>query len=191
MAANRSRFIDHLSAEIAKLPRDPYLRVAVDGRDGSGKTTFADQLATALLGRGQAVIRATIDDFHHPSAIRYSRGKDNGSYRRGVFDLFADSPHLQPLEKAVTGSILLIDGIFLHRPELIRWWNYSIWLEVKPEVSFSRMKIRDGIASADPMARTNIRYHQGQQIYIDEVRPQQQATRVVDNDDFAFPKILA
>jgi putative protein kinase ArgK-like GTPase of G3E family len=39
------------------------LRVGIDGRSAAGKTTFADELAAALRGRGREVLRASLDDF--------------------------------------------------------------------------------------------------------------------------------
>ena len=47
--------------------------VAVDGVDGAGKTTFCDELASVLRAQGRAVVRASVDDFHHPRAIRWRR----------------------------------------------------------------------------------------------------------------------
>jgi ABC-type glutathione transport system ATPase component len=49
--------------------------VGVDGVDGAGKTTFCDGLAQVLRSRGREVVRASVDDFHHPRAIRWQRGR--------------------------------------------------------------------------------------------------------------------
>lgn len=58
--------------------RTPHpVRVAVDGRPASGKTTLADELADLLKGQARPVIRATIDEFMHPKALRYRRGVDS------------------------------------------------------------------------------------------------------------------
>lgn len=51
------------------------LRVAVDGIDGAGKSTLADELTRWLQGSGVTVIRSTIDSFHNPRAVRWQRGK--------------------------------------------------------------------------------------------------------------------
>src|SRR5690242_19362971 len=52
-------------------------RVGVDGVDGVGKTVFADDLATGLRDRGVPVVRAGVDDWHRPRAVRYRRGRDS------------------------------------------------------------------------------------------------------------------
>lgn len=44
--------------------------VAVDGVDGSGKTTFAEGLATAYTDRGRAVHVVHMDDFLNPRSVR-------------------------------------------------------------------------------------------------------------------------
>jgi len=56
--------------EIAELPCDPYVRVAIDGVDGAGKTIFANELGEVLANRGRNVVRAGIDNFHTAKAIR-------------------------------------------------------------------------------------------------------------------------
>ena len=40
--------------------------------------------------------------------------------------------------------VLLLDGIFLHRPELREFWACSIFLDVPFDTTFARMASRDG-----------------------------------------------
>lgn len=40
----RLRLLDNLADIVAALPCNPVLRIAIDGVDGAGKTTFADEL---------------------------------------------------------------------------------------------------------------------------------------------------
>ena len=51
------------------------VRVAIDGRTASGKTTLADELAAELQGRGRIVIRTSVDGVHRPRAERYRHGR--------------------------------------------------------------------------------------------------------------------
>src|SRR4029453_49932 len=57
---------------------------------------------------------------------------------------------------ASPGDILVFDGIFLHRPELRAYWDYSVFLEVAFAVSIPRGAQRDD-SSPDPEAASNQR----------------------------------
>ena len=55
---------------VQALIRTHPVRVAVDGRTASGKTTFADDLANVLRSVGRDVIRTSVDGFHRPKEAR-------------------------------------------------------------------------------------------------------------------------
>jgi uridine kinase len=188
-------------------------RVAVDGVDGAGKTHFADELAAELTARGAAVVRASVDGFHHPREVRHRRGRGSpegffrdafdyprlvallleplgpggsGRFVRAVHDVHAESPLPVVTETAQPGAILVLDGIFTHRDELAGFWDYSVWLEVPFAVSVPRGAAR-GYGDPDPAAAANRRYIEGQRIYLAECDPRSRATTVVDNTDLARP----
>jgi uridine kinase len=193
--------------------------IAVDGLDGAGKTVFADGLAEVFAEAGDAVFRAGIDGFHRPRAERYERGRrspegfyrdsyDYATFRRVLLDPFRDGAQTagttgfqlsafdeardSPVESqwvtAPRDAVLVVDGIFLHRPELRDLWDWSIWLDVPFAMTYARMALRDG-CDPDPDAPANARYRQGQQLYLDEARPREAASIVVDNSDLAHPRI--
>jgi uridine kinase len=194
--------------------------VAVDGLDGAGKTVFADGLAEVFAETGDAVFRAGIDGFHRPRIERYARGRrspegfyldsyDYPTFRRVLIDPFRDGAQTA----AATGfqlaafdvvrdaavesqwvtapldAVLVVDGIFLHRPQLRDLWDWSVWLDVPFEIAFARMALRDG-SDPDPDAPANARYRQGQELYLDEARPREAASVIVDNTDLARPRIV-
>jgi uridine kinase len=188
-------------------------RVAIDGVDGAGKTHFADELAAVLTTRGVPVVRASADGFHHPPAIRHARGRGSpegyfhdsydyarltgllldplgpdgsGRFVRAVYDVHAESPVDAGTETAEPGAILVLDGIFTHRDELVRYWDYSVWLEVPFDVSIPRGAAR-GYGDPDPAAPSNRRYIEGQRLYLATCAPRSRATAVVDNTDLARP----
>lgn len=191
-------------------------RVAIDGVDGAGKTHFADELAGVLGASGRSVIRASVDGFHNPRSIRYRLGRDSpegffedsydyaqlkavlldplspggsGHYRAAVFDHRSDSPVSAPNRVASPGDILVLDGIFLHRPELRAYWDYSIFLEVAFAVSIPRGAQR-GEGSPDPEAASNQRYVRGQELYLRSCEPARFATVTINNDDLLAPYIV-
>lgn len=194
--------------------------VAVDGLDGAGKTVFADGLAEVFAETGDAVFRAGIDGFHRPRIERYARGRrspegfyldsyDYPTFRRvlidpfrdgaqtaaatgfqlAAFDVVRDAPVESQWVTAPLDAVLVVDGIFLNRPQLRDLWDWSIWLDVPFEMAFARMALRDG-SDPDPDAPANARYRQGQELYLDEARPREAASVIVDNTDFARPRIV-
>jgi uridine kinase len=92
--------------------------------------------------------------------------------------------------QAVPSSILLFDGIFLHRPELLRYCDTSIFLRVDFAVSVARSAARDGYPT-DPKALANRRYVEGQRTYLRTCEPEAKATIVIDNNDLSAPVLIA
>ncbi|MDC7123583.1 uridine kinase [Cellulomonas fimi] len=213
----RVRLLDELAVRVpdpTMLGR-PVL-VGVDGVDGAGKTVLADELAGALSARGRTVVRASVDGFHRAAVDRYARGRRSpegfyrdsydhdaldrellapfapgGSrrYRTAVRDVVSDRSLDAPLRTAPDDAVLVVDGIFLHRPELAAWWDFSVFLRVPFDVTFARMAVRDG-CPADPDDPVNARYRDGQLLYLAEVAPVDRATVVVDNVDPARPVLV-
>ncbi len=71
----RHTLLREVAAAILTLSTPHVIRVGIDGVDGAGKTTFADDLAPLLAASGRPPIRASVDGFHYPRATRYRRGQ--------------------------------------------------------------------------------------------------------------------
>ncbi len=95
-----------------------------------------------------------------------------------------------PFEAAAPDAILLFDGVFLHRPELISYWDLGLFLDAPIEVTIPRMAARDG-GSPDVNAPVNRRYVEGQRLYLKACEPQRVATIVIDNENLASPAIVS
>ena len=72
----RAECLISLAVRIAALRFDHPTRVAIDGVDGSGKTTLADEIVAPISTMGRQVIRASADNFLKPRADRYRRGEN-------------------------------------------------------------------------------------------------------------------
>lgn len=215
--ATRQSLLSDLAARIAALDPGHALRLGVDGVDAAGKSHFADELAELLSGRGRPVVRASIDGFHRPRAQRYRLGRHSpegyfrdsfdlpglleclltplgprGSHRirRAAFDYRIDSPVEAPEETAAHNAILVFDGIFLHRPELLPHWDATVYLDVPFEVTVLRAAQRDGWPPAVD-APENRRYVEGQRIYLRQCNPAAVASAVIDNADLDQPAVKA
>jgi uridine kinase len=128
--------------------------VGIDGRSGSGKSTFADELAGHLVQRGRTVIRSSTDSFHRPRKERLARGATSADgyyldshdldritnelltpFRESADQVLVaafDEPTDTACENAVdvaTDAVLVFDGLFLHRPEFGPAWDVSVYLD--------------------------------------------------------------
>ena len=218
MSEAHASLLNRLAAAIVAVHPLRMIRVAIDGVDGAGKTTLADALAPLVAAQGRPVIRASIDDFHHPRALRYARGRyspdgfyldsydydsfrtllldplspeGSGRYAARRFDLDHDRPFDLVIQQAQPAAALIVDGIFLHRPELRSYWNISIFLKVDFEVSLPRGAQRGPTFDAtDAASPSNQRYVGGQKLYLGECAPEQRADIVIGYNDLREPSIL-
>jgi uridine kinase len=146
-------------------------RIAVDGIDCAGKSTFADKLGALLRAA-----RVSVDDFLRPIEERHARGTESPEgYYHDSFDNDA-------FRSAVLAAPrpLVADGVFLQRPELDDLWDLRIWLDISFEDALERAVVRDAELFDDVRARYERRYYPGQRLYIDEVDPRTRADIVVD-----------
>ncbi len=211
--------LDNLADRISGIHRTHPVRVAIDGPTAAGKTTLADELVGPLEARGRAVLRASIDGFHHPRSHRYRNGADYRAYyhdsfdylaiRRyileplgprggrcyvpAVFDFRTDSPVTHRPCEAPADAVLLFDGVMLFREELRDYWDYRLFVQIDTHTAAERTARRDaerqGGASKARDAYLG-RYMPGQQHYVREAQPHRQADAVVVNDHPDQPALL-
>jgi uridine kinase len=220
MPSDRVRTVDALGDLVLAQRGSHPLRVAIDGPDAAGKTTLADELATIGQARGRSVIRASIDGFHRPRDERHRRGLESpkgyyldsfdydslrsnlllllgpdgsGRYRTAVFDLRSDTRLKGPRRLGPADSVLLVDGVFLLRPELNDLWDLRVFVHVPPDEVLRRAMGRDRalFGSADALRRRyERRYIPGQRLYLAAVRPLKLADAVFENTNPASPRLL-
>jgi uridine kinase len=93
-----------------------------------------------------------------------------------AFDSATDSTVPLIWQSAPPDALLIVDGVFLHRPELKDLWDHSVWLEVSREVAEARMRLRDGPTDVPE------RYAAAQRLYLQEANPAAAASVVIDNN---------
>ncbi|MGW3347379.1 cytidylate kinase family protein [Nonomuraea rubra] len=213
----RGELISRLAEAIKSVTTTHPLRVAIDGPPAAGKTTLADELAVVLRAQGRDVIRATIDDFLVPRAQRYRRGRYSAegcyfdahdhaalcrvlldplgpggdrSFRHTAYDRATDTPSCPPPTTAPADAVLLFDGVFLLRPELVDRWDLRIFVSVPFEQTVARAQDR-GTALAESPADIERswrdRYIPSQQLYFATARPTDHADIIVYNDQLQRP----
>lgn len=207
-------FMRLLAADMLKTIGSGRQLVAIDGVDGSGKTFFAARLAAAVQDRPVIVIH--VDDFLNPSPLRHAQGRNspdgfwmdsynyaalneqvliplgpdgNGRYCPVAYDPLTDKVVHGEVAHAPADAVIIVEGMFLHRDELISRWDASVFLHVPFTVTAARMAERNG-SNPDPEHATMRRYVGGQRRYFEAAQPWKRATFVVDNSDFTAPKIM-
>lgn len=209
--------VQDVAALVDALHPERRVAVAVDGPDAAGKSTFARALVQLLA---RPVLLVALDDWHHPRAVRTQRGPDSpeGCYHdttdRGAletallepfragartvqtaaFDHARDVPAPLLQEVPGPGAALVVEGVFVLRPELRRWWDLAVHLHVPEPVTLERARLRDGhlYATQDELvARYRRRYLPAQELYRQDAGPLEHADVVVDSSDPAAPVVLA
>jgi uridine kinase len=200
---------------VAAVDRPHPVRVAIDGRTASGKTTIADELAHELNRTGRTITRTSIDGFHRPKRDRYARGRHSPegyyfdardldairrllldplgpggtlTYSTASFDLEADLPIIAPTHRAGQRDILIVDGTFLQRPELQGAWEVAVFVDVDAATAAGRGVSRDAKQLGGREAAEVLyrdRYAPAFEIYEKLCAPLQSADIVFDNTDFA------
>jgi uridine kinase len=216
---DRETLLTALTNRLLALPSPPPARVAIDGADAAGKTTLAGELAERLRSAGRPVLRASIDQFHNPRAVRYQRGPDspagyfedsfnlpalcemlldplgpdgNRVVQTALFDYLADAPAPSEPITAAPDTLLIFDGLFLMRPELSACWDFKIFVQVDFNTILQRAEVRDLPQFGTPAAvraRYLNRYLPAQQGYLSRCRPDQNADVVVINDNPLYPDL--
>jgi uridine kinase len=194
-------------AERVARSRAHRLLVAVDGVDGSGKTTLAGHLAGDLQSLGRRCLVIHADDFMHTRAVRHRRGRSSpegyfhdsydyasltryvleplgrdgdGWFRAGTVDRARDKVTPRAPRFADPETVTIVEGLFLHRDELVDRWDFSVFLAVDPRIALARKARRDGVVlqPGEPLTQ---RYVEGQRLYLDGCRPHERATWVLDD----------
>ncbi len=188
--------------------------VGIDGPDGAGKTTLAGRLNEALQVK---TLQACVDGFNRPRAQRYRRGElspdgyylDSFDYpalrndcllpflggqsalRTSAFDHRGDI-RANIAVAVPTRAVLVVDAVFLLRPELRELWTLSVYLRVSAQETLRRAQRRDLelFGSAGEVQRRYLqRYLPGQALYRQTSDPEALAHILVDNEHADTPRI--
>ncbi len=221
----RARVISQLADSIGAVERSHPVRVAIDGRSAAGKSTLGDELATLLQHR-RPVIQASIDDFYGlwvhrhnrrflsaeafysgaydyaalrslllrplgPGGSRRYRARWHDGWNEGVID--------EPERVAPDDTVLIMEGVFLLRPELNGNWDVRVFVDIDAEQSLERGVERDLTLDA-PATRATMReqrervyrerYLPADEWYLRAVTPMSLADIVVDNHALQFPRLI-
>jgi len=180
----RLEFLRDLLNRIDGVKPTQRIAVAIDGVDGAGKTHLAHELSALVDGASdRPYVNVTLDQFHRPRPQTDARGRSAQTFYRdsydydaflacvmqplragdpitpGVWDVETDSPRPPVTMNLPANTVVLVDGIFLQRPELVDIWDASIWVDVPFEISVPRGNARFGHdLDVSPESPANARY---------------------------------
>ncbi len=167
----RDELLNFLANRIHQIQTNGPTLVGIDGIDGAGKTTMANELVPYIEKLGRTVARTSIDGFHNPREIRIAQGNlSPKGYFEDSFDYdWLNGNFLEPIKKLSAptelksakfdfrtnstvenkaihvdiDTIVLFEGVFLYRPELNSHWDFRIFVDIDFDTSLARGIKRD------------------------------------------------
>jgi uridine kinase len=197
-----------VSSELRRRKPAGSLLVAVSGIDGSGKTTLSRRLAAQLEALGHRTALIHLDPWHTPPRVRFSADDPGRHFYANAFrfdELFESL--IEPLRRARSlrlsieltrlpendafvhtydfddVDVIVLEGIFLLRRELVGRYDLAYWIECPFEVALGRALARNQEGQDEAALRLDYEtiYFPAQRIHLAEDRPCSAARAVIDN----------
>jgi len=189
------------------------VRVAINGIEGTGKTTFAIRFVEYLKAQSCSAFHVSIDGFHFNKNKRYKQGRDSAdgyyedSYNEAAFvdkvlkmsqgdppryisathDLSTDEYlNLKP-QSLPDKAVIVTDGCYLFKPIFNPFWDLRIYLKTDFNTALERGAQRDRHVLGgydEAKKKFGLRYHAASKRYLSEVSPEALADIIIDNTDF-------
>lgn len=192
--------------------------IGINGIDTSGKTKFAKGLNAFLQEKGLKTQLIKLDDFHNPKSIRYDGQNEAENYLNKSFNfdslindiltpikqtgrLQKNIKHLNldtdkyDLEKTYDidkDTVVILEGVFLFKKELLPFLDYKIFLHISFETARERARVRDiPIQGEGVMKKYETKYLPAQARYLNEHIIEKIADLMIDNTDWENPRIIS
>lgn len=206
--------IDAILAAHGRTPAHRATLVAVSGIDGCGKGHVAARLDEALRRRGLRVAAINLDGWLNLPPVRFG-GPDPGAhfYRHAIRFEEMFRRLILPLrerrtirleaalvEETATAyhrhtydfddvDVIIVEGIFLLRRELVAHYDVSIWIECEFETALARAVARgqEGLPADETVTAYRTIYFPAQEIHLAADDPRTAATLVLDNEALDEP----
>lgn len=201
--------INHKIDELKKNfnTRDRAIVVGINGIDCSGKTTLATKIKKELDRKGYKNQLISIDDFHMPKSYRYKGGEcspdnyynnsfnlskiaeeifipiSNGKVikkKLKLLDLYTDKHTVVRPFDIDRETIVLFEGVFLFRNELINYLDLKIYIDISFKEAKKRFIERD-LPLYGPSIHTKYqkKYFPAQRMYIKLINPKKIADIII------------
>ncbi|MFA8300045.1 MAG: hypothetical protein ACEPOV_07780 [Hyphomicrobiales bacterium] len=181
--------------------------ITIDGFGSSGKTTYSEKLKSYLQNNGYSVIIMHLDDFIHPTNIRYNnqysewecyyylqwrfdyinhniietfRNKENKQLPVQLYDKRKDN-YITITINFSHFNIMILEGNFIQREELFINPEFAIFINVPKEERLRRALERDNYIGEknDIIEKYNNRYFPAEEYYEEKYKPMLLADRII------------
>lgn len=192
--------------------------VGVTGMDASGKSAMTAMLAGELI-RSQLLVQIVqLDDFHRPRSERqqgvlpeldkyYENTFDFARLKKEILAPIRDEGHLDVSVTCLDlltdtwsvdrhfvvkeDSIVLLDGLFLFRPEMSHFLDLIVFLDVAESTVLERANSRDvPVHGSEIMVKYQTKYLPAQRRYLEDFPPETNADVIIDNNDWSNPIVM-
>ncbi|MBU8880422.1 uridine kinase [Bacillus sp. FJAT-29790] len=181
--------------------------LGIDGLGGAGKTTYVQSVLDIFEKKGINAVVLHMDDFIQPEKIRYDSAKEEWYcyyYLQWRYDYFISeilTPiHLgKEIQKEIElydkttdtykkhyieisrDTVVIIEGIFLQRPELSPYFDYVIFIDLPKEERLNRVIKRDTYIGGNQAIQEKYeqRYFPAEEKYMTDCSPAKRANYII------------
>ena len=195
----------------ANIPDARSVVVGVSGIDGCGKGYLAAQLQAHLALHGIIPAVLNVDGWLNLPQKRFDRNAPGANFyenairldqffsqlvlplrERRSIHLVADSVeetaseycrHTYDYEDV---SVVLVEGIFLFKPQYRQYFDLAIWVECSFPTALARAidRAQEGLSPANTIAAYDTIYFPAQKIHLAQDKPRENADLIFENDTY-------
>ncbi|MGF6534284.1 FMN phosphatase YigB (HAD superfamily)/uridine kinase [Paraburkholderia sp. GAS206C] len=193
------------------------LFVFITGMDCSGKSHFANLLASYIEEEGFRVQLVHVDDFHNPRHIRYDKTMEPPvAYYERSFDhkklinellipirqsskiditlrlLNVDTDKMEVVRQFFVEprSIVIVEGVFLLKSEFFQFRDFTIYVDASLETVLKRANVRDHARFDEEVEHHYLsKFIPAQIAYEALFKPVEIANIIINNEDYSNPTI--
>ena len=194
---------DHVLAKISELDSDYATKlVAIDGRGGSGKSSFTKALVS--INPEYQIIQidhfpCTAEDYAFHDSGTQTRIDTSRIINEAIEPLLAGdiarysttcwwgSNKQQNALSVKPEGVVLLEGCYALLPILRKYYSYSIWIDCAASVALKRAIKRDGEESREAWENA---YYLNEESYIKKFNPKESANLIVENNGESFKAVI-
>lgn len=173
--------------------------VGVNGFDCSGKTHFSNSLKNMFIADGTSAIVIDIDNFNNRLVENntYESFSKNEFNKKNLETYYHQIIDFQLARKKILSlnmdySVIIIEGIFIYKKELVDLFDFKIFLEIDYSTAKERFRVRQkGNKDSRPIEIFAAIWRPSHSRYLKEINPESLSDLVVNNSDYQQPKTIS